>query len=258
MENFPAFLILTDKPCLVVGGGAIAARKTKQLLKANARVTVVAPVLDQSLDELKQSNQITHLAKKYEDDCLNDMCLVIVATDDEALNSTIAEHAKSQNILVNVVDNPKVGTFIMPSVIDRAPVMIAISTGGTSPVLARLLRARLEAMIPASYGKLAEVIVRFRDKVKKQFPQIRERRRFWEHVLQGSVAEMLYAGQDKRAMSLLEKKLQEDFSKEETKGEVYLVGGGPGDPDLLTFRALRLIQQADVVLYDRLVAPAII
>ncbi len=258
MANFPVFLILEKRPCLVVGGGVIAARKTRQLLKAGAKVTIVAIELDESLLELKQTQQIIHLEKKYDESCLNGMTLAIASTNDETLNLTIAEQAKSRNIPVNVVDNPGAGTFIMPSVVDREPVMIAISTGGASPVLARLLRARLETMIPSSYGKLAGLISRFRDQVKKQFPKIRERRRFWEHVLQGAVAEMLYAGQDKRAMSLLEKKLQDDYSNEDSKGEVYLVGGGPGDPDLLTFRALRLIQQADVVLYDRLVAPAIV
>ena len=258
MSNFPAFLILDDQPCLVVGGGAIAARKCQQLLKAGAKVTVVAPVIDSTLEKLKLANQIFHKEKNYDESCLQNMVLVIAATDDEGLNTTIAQQAKAINLQVNVVDNPVAGTFIMPSVIDRSPVMIAISTGGASPVLARLLRARLETVIPSSYGKVADLMARFRDKVKKQIPKIRERRRFWEHILQGPVAEMLYAGQDKRAMVLLEKQLNQDITQVESRGEVYLVGGGPGDPDLLTFRALRLMQQSDVVLYDRLVAPAIV
>ena len=258
MANFPAFLILKNRPCLVVGGGDIAARKCRQILKAGASVTIVAPELKKSFSELKQAHQIDHLEKTYDEDCLQGMHLVIAATDDVNINAKIAEQAISKNILVNVVDNPEKGTFIMPSVIDRNPVIIAISTGGASPVLARLLRARLETMIPSGYGRLANLISRFRDKVKQRFPHIRERRRFWEYILQGPVAEMLYAGQDKRAINLLEKKLLGDFSQDDKTGEVYLVGGGPGDPDLLTFRALRLMQQADVVLYDRLVAPAIV
>lgn len=258
MENFPIFLKLQDRPCLVVGGGVVAARKTQQLLAAGAKVFVVAPEIEASLNKLKQADQMHHLEQEYDESCLQDMKLIIAATNNMQLNNTIAEQAKKKNILVNVVDNPESGSFIMPSVIDRSPVIVAVSTGGASPVLARLLRARLETLIPSNYGKLAALIARFRDKVKQHYPTLRERRRFWEHVLQGPVAEMLYAGQEKNALALLEKKLEQDSSVIETLGEVYLVGGGPGDPDLLTFRALRLMQQADVVLYDRLVAPAIV
>jgi uroporphyrin-III C-methyltransferase / precorrin-2 dehydrogenase / sirohydrochlorin ferrochelatase len=258
MENFPVFLKLKDRPCLIVGGGAVAARKTQQLIAAGAQITLVSPEIESSLIELRKAGKINHREQTYDDACLDDMELVIAATDDHQLNCHIAEQAKSKNILVNVVDKPELGTFIMPSIIDRDPVVIAVSTGGASPVLARLLRARLETLIPSSYGKLATLIARFRDKVKTRFPDMRQRRRFWEDVLQGPVAEMLYAGQEKNALSLLEDQLEQDSPVSESKGEVYLVGGGPGDPDLLTFRALRLMQQADVVLYDRLVAPAIV
>jgi uroporphyrin-III C-methyltransferase/precorrin-2 dehydrogenase/sirohydrochlorin ferrochelatase len=258
MESFPLFLKLQDRPCLVVGGGTVAFRKTQRLLAAGAKVLLVAPELESSIMKLKQENLIHHLEQKYDESCLNNIELVIAATNDMQLNSEIAEHAKAKHILINVVDNPELGSFIMPSVIDRSPVIIAISTGGASPVLARLLRARLETLIPSSYGKLASLIARFRDKVKQRFPDIKQRRRFWEHVLEGSVAELLYAGQEKNALTLLEKQLKQDSPDIESNGEVYLVGGGPGDPDLLTFRALRLMQQADVVLYDRLVAPAIV
>ncbi len=258
MTNFPIFLKLQDRPCLVVGGGEVAARKTQLLISAGAKVFVAAPEIESSLNKMKKSGQIIHLEQTYDENCLQDMELVIAATDDMQLNNTIAHQAKSKNLMVNVVDNPETGTFIMPSVIDRSPVMVAVSTGGTSPVLARLLRARLETLIPAGYGKLATLVARFRNKVKEHYPNIRERRRFWEHVLQGPVAEMLYASQEKNALSLLEKQLEHELPKIESIGEVYLVGGGPGDPDLLTFRALRLMQQADVVLYDRLVAPAIV
>jgi uroporphyrin-III C-methyltransferase/precorrin-2 dehydrogenase/sirohydrochlorin ferrochelatase len=258
MKNFPVFLALQDQVCLVVGGGAVAARKTQQLLNAGAKVFVVAPEIQSSLNELKKAEKIQHIEQEYHEQHLQGMSLVIAATDNSELNNSIAGQAKQKNILVNVVDKPESGTFIMPSVIDRNPVTIAISTGGASPVLARMLRARLETLIPAGYGKLATLIGRFRDKVKQQFPEIKQRRRFWEHILQGPVAEMLYSGQEKNALALLEKQLQQDTDVIEPMGEVYLVGGGPGDPDLLTFRALRLMQQADVVLYDRLVAPAIV
>lgn len=258
MDSFPIFLKLKGRPCLIVGGGSVAARKTQQLLAAEAKVFLVAPEIEISLNKLKQEEKIHHLNQHYDESCLDNIELVVAATDDMQLNSEVAEHAKAKQILVNVVDNPSLGSFIMPSVVDRSPVIVAVSTGGASPVLARLLRARLETLIPSRYGKLASLIARFRDKVKQRFPDIKQRRYFWEHVLQGSVAEMLYAGQEKKALALLEKQLDQESLDVESTGEVYLVGGGPGDPDLLTFRALRLMQQADVVLYDRLVAPAII
>jgi uroporphyrin-III C-methyltransferase/precorrin-2 dehydrogenase/sirohydrochlorin ferrochelatase len=258
MSHFPIFLKLQDQPCLVVGGGDVAARKTLQLLKSGAKVTLLAPKINEVLTTLLQERRISYLQQIYEETSIAGMSLVIAATNDSAVNKLIAQHAKAEKILINVVDNPDAGSFIMPSVIDRSPVMIAVSTGGSSPVLARLLRSRLEALIPSNYGKLAGLISRFRQRVKGHFPNIKERRRFWEHILQGPVAEMLYAGQEQRAMHLLEKQLTGESPSVDSSGEVYLVGGGPGDPDLLTFRALRLMQQADVVLYDRLVAPGIV
>ncbi len=255
---FPIFLKLQDRPCLVVGGGEVAVRKIRQLLASGAQVFVVAPEFESSIIKLNESGKINLLQQTYDESCLQDMELVIAATNDVSLNKSISQQAKLNKIFVNVVDSPESCTFIMPSIIDRSPVMVAVSTGGASPILARLLRARLETLIPSSYGKLASLIARFRNSVKEKFPDIRQRRRFWEHVLQGSVAEMLYAGQEKNALSLLEKQLEQESPHIESRGEVYLVGGGPGDPDLLTFRALRLMQQADVVLYDRLVAPAIV
>ncbi|HSR62823.1 MAG TPA: siroheme synthase CysG [Gammaproteobacteria bacterium] len=258
MAYLPVFLHLADKPCLVIGGGMVAARKIQRLLKAGAKVEVVAPELCAELQHLAGEGRINHVQGNFDREQLRGMSLVIAATDDESINRRVSEEAQTQHIPVNVVDNPALCTFIMPSVVDRSPVQIAISTGGASPVLARLMRARLETLVPASYGRLAEVMARFRQRARERFPKMRERRRFWEHILQGPIAEMLYAGQDKAALDALEKQLENTDSGIDAAGEVYLVGGGPGDPDLLTFRALRLMQQADVVLYDRLVAPAIL
>jgi len=258
MGFLPIFMNVAGRSCLVVGGGEIAARKILQLLKADARIIVVAPQLCSDIAGLVTEAKITHVAEQFSERHLHDVVLVIAATDDPAINRQVSDLARGRNIPVNVVDNPALCTFIMPSIVDRNPVQIAISTGGASPVLARLLRARLETMIPASYGRLAELVGRFREKVRQRYPAMRERRRFWEHILQGPVAEMLFAGQEKAALEALEQQFEGGGQAVSGSGEVYLVGGGPGDPDLLTFRALRLMQQADVVLYDRLVAPAIV
>lgn len=258
MDNFPIFLNLRGKPCLVIGGGKVAGRKVTQLLKTGATLTVIAPELGSVLSGLHEQKRITWIKREYKASALTGMVVVIAATDDRDLNQRVARETQAKNMLVNVVDNPMASSFIMPSIVDRSPVLIAVSTGGAAPVLARLLRSRLEALIPANYGKLAGLIARFRETVKQRFPVIRERRRFWEHVLQGPIAELLYSNQDKKAIGLLEQALEKNVLAAKSVGEVYLVGGGPGDPDLLTFRALRLMQQADVVLYDRLVAPEIV
>jgi uroporphyrin-III C-methyltransferase/precorrin-2 dehydrogenase/sirohydrochlorin ferrochelatase len=258
MSYLPIFVNLKGKPCLVVGGGEVAARKVMQLLKAQGRITVIAPRPCQALIELSEKGLITYKQTEFSPAHLEGAWLVIAATNDFNLNRTISDLAEQRNSLVNVVDAPLLCNFIMPSIVDRAPVQIAISTGGASPVLARLLKARLETLIPAAYGRLAAVMAAFRDRAKRTFPDTNTRRRFWEKVLHGPVAEMLFAGQEKPALATLERLFEDESTEPEMLGEVYLVGGGPGDPDLLTFRALRLMQQADVVLYDRLVAPAIL
>ncbi|MEX2523999.1 MAG: siroheme synthase CysG [Gammaproteobacteria bacterium] len=258
MNYLPIFLNIRGRPSLVVGGGDIASRKVRQLLAAGARITVVAPEMGPELRQLHGEGRIEYREGSFDESLLDNCHLVIAATDDEEVNRQVSEAAGARRLPVNVVDNPALCSFIMPSVVERDPVVIAISTGGAAPVLARLLRARLETMIPSAYGRLAELMRSFRSRVRETFPDMRRRRRFWEDVLQGPVAEMLFAGQDRAALQALEKQLQEGPDGVEAGGEVYLVGGGPGDPDLLTFRALRLMQQADVVLYDRLVAPAIV
>jgi len=258
MKYLPIFYDLSVRSCLVVGAGEIAARKVRQLRKAQASVIIIAPEICEELKGLAESKDINYISEKFSEEILSGKMLVIAATNDEEVNRKVSEMAKAQNIPVNVVDNPDLCSFIMPSIVDRDPVQIAISTGGASPVLARLLRARLETLIPASYGRLAQLMARFRGHVKQRYPKMQERRRFWEHILQGPVAEMIYSGQDIEALNALEKIIENDEPDIDKKGEVYLVGAGPGDPDLLTFRALRLMQQAEVVLYDRLVAPEIV
>jgi uroporphyrin-III C-methyltransferase/precorrin-2 dehydrogenase/sirohydrochlorin ferrochelatase len=258
MNFLPVFLDVRKRLCLVVGGGDVAARKVQQLLNAGARVRVVAPALAPALQTLHARGEIEHIVGEFSPGHLQDCILAVAATGDGEINRTVSDLARERRLPVNVVDNPSLCTFIMPSVVDRSPVVIAISTGGASPVLARLLRARLETLIPSAYGRLADLMRSFRERVKARFPDMRRRRRFWEEILQGPIAEMLFAGQDKAALAALGKRLGDEGDEPWTAGEVYLVGAGPGDPDLLTFRALRLMQQAEVVLYDRLVAPAIV
>ena len=256
--NLPIFLKLKNQPCLIIGGGEVALRKIRSLLKADAKVTVISPEICNELNELTKEEKIYHSQTVFSDQDLMDCKLVIAATDNRKLNKQVSQLAQQRNIPVNVVDDPELCSFIMPSVVERLPVQIAISTGGNSPVLARLLRAKLETLIPSSYGRLADLMGRFRDKAKQQIPDFQQRRHFWENVLQGSIAELLFSGQEKAAENKLESFFNNPDQPLTETGNVALIGCGPGDPDLLTFRALRLMQQADVVLYDRLVAPEIV
>ena len=258
MDFFPIFLKLENRDCLVVGAGKVAARKVTLLLRAGARVQVVAPELCDELAALLAEGDISHLAREFEDNDIDARVLVIAATNRQAVNRRVSELANAKNLPVNVVDQPELCSFIMPSIIDRSPVQVAVSTGGASPVLARLLRARLESYVPAAYGRLAQLVDSFRDKVKQRFSNGEQRRQFWENIMMGEVAEQLFAGRDDTARELLEKTLANSKDTPQPVGEVFLVGAGPGDPDLLTFRALRLMQMADVIVYDRLVAPPIL
>lgn len=257
MKFLPIFMNVQDQTCLVVGGGQVASRKVNMLLRAGARVTVVSPALCQELQEMVSSGSITHENTEFKESHIATPAVIIAATDNEAVNRKVSELAKTRGIPVNVVDAPELCTFIVPSVIDRSPVQIAISTGGSSPVLARLLRAKLETMIPSAYGRLASMVETFRESVKTRFDNSNDIRKFWEKVLEGPVAEMLLAGREKEAHQALQKAVDEAKAPDE-QGEVFLVGAGPGDPDLLTFKALRLMQQADVVVYDRLVSQGIL
>ncbi|MES9862746.1 MAG: siroheme synthase CysG [Candidatus Thiodiazotropha sp. LLP2] len=257
MDFFPIFLDIKNKSCLVIGGGAVAERKTALLLKSGADVVLVSPELTQNLTGWRDMGRLSHVARGFQDEDINDQHLVIAATNDPSLNQQIAALANDKHIPVNVVDQPSLCSFIVPSIIDRSPVVAAVSTGGASPVLARLIRSRLESLIPAGYGRLANLCNRFRQRVKDHFSQAEDRRLFWDRVLEGGVAERVFSGHDDEADQLMERLLSNPKLDQEM-GEVYLVGAGPGDPDLLTFRALRLMQQADVVVYDRLVAKPIL
>ena len=258
MDFLPIFLSLKKRPCTVIGGGEVASRKVTLLLEAGAQVTVYAPTAGETIRRWAADGKVRHVAQEFRPEILDGCVLAIAATDDKSVNRQVSDAAKARNIPVNVVDQPDLCTFIMPSIIDRSPVIVAVSTGGSSPVLARLIRARLETLIPAGYGRLAKLVAKFRDMVKQRFTHPPRRRQFWEEVLQGPIAELVYSGQNAAAEKALQQRIEAFDGSQAPVGEVYLVGGGPGDPDLLTFRALHLMQQADVVVYDRLVSPAVL
>ncbi len=258
MDFLPVFLQLRDRECLVVGGGEVAARKVGLIRRAGGRVTVIAPTLCPGLEEWKARGEIAHRPLEFRPADVETFTVVVAATGDAGVNAAVSAAAHARHIPVNVVDAPGLCSFIFPSIVDRSPVLVAVSSGGASPVLARQLRARLETMIPAGYGRLAEMLGRFRARVGRRFGSALERRRFWERILQGSVSELVFSGREREAEDMIERELSGDGDSGLTRGEVYLVGAGPGDPDLLTFRALRLMQQADVVLYDRLVSPQVL
>ncbi len=256
MQALPIFFNISNRSCVVIGGGDVATRKVNMLLKANAAVTVISPALCPELQALVDDKKIQTVAASYASAQINGACLVVAATDEPSVNEAVSRDAKALSIPVNVVDAPDLCTFTMGSIIERSPIVIAVSSEGNAPVLARYIRTKIETMLPVGYGRIAAIAGEFRDKVKAKFSTTQARRIFWEDVLQGPVVERVLAGQEQAARDLLQN-LLDDKNAAANRGEVFLVGGGPGDPDLLTFRALRLMQQCDVCVYDKLVSPEV-
>ncbi|BEE11173.1 siroheme synthase CysG [Aeromonas dhakensis] len=252
MDYLPIFCRLDNKPVLLVGGGEVAQRKARLLLDAGAQLTVVAPELDPELAELAANGSIEWLAGEFAPAQLAGKWLVVAATDRREVNALVYQSANQARIFANVVDDPKRSSFIMPSIIDRSPLMVAISSGGKAPVLARLLREKLEALLPQHLGAVAAFAGSLRERVKARFASMGERRRFWERLLGADRLGQALARGDSASANQLADSLFADESQ--TGGEVVLVGAGPGDPGLLTLHALRQMQQADVVVYDRLVS----
>ena len=251
---------LSKQSVLLIGGGEVAERKLDLLLKANAKLTIISPQFtDYILSLIKNNKNITAITSNYKSEYMDDsFSFVIAATNDESLNEEIASQANQKGILVNVVDKPNICDFIFPSILERGPITVAVSTGGSSPVLARLLRTKLETMIPGAYGRLAKIVSENRIPVRKKLVNSKSNRIFWEQMLNGKFVELVLSGQDNEAVNYLNNEINRFDEEKKGEGEVYLVGAGPGDPDLLTFRALRLMQQADIALFDRLVHPSII
>jgi uroporphyrin-III C-methyltransferase / precorrin-2 dehydrogenase / sirohydrochlorin ferrochelatase len=259
MQHLPIFLDLIGKPVVVVGGGAAAARRADYLIGAGARVTTFASTLSDDFRAVRHSPNFRHEARDPDAADFSGGELCFIAAEDEPLTLAARAAAERVGALVNVADRPELCDFIMPSIVDRSPLIIAISTGGGSPILGRMLRARLESLIPASYGRLVRLAMSLRERAAEAIPSPTMRRRFWEDALEGPIGELALAGDDRGAEARLERAIEQAARKraEAPRGEVYLVGAGPGDPDLLTFRALRLMQKADVVLYDRLTDEAV-
>lgn len=255
MDIFPISLKLQQQACLIVGGGHIAYRKAVLLAKAGAIVNVVAPVIDANLLEIVEQSQGQYTQALFSAEILlRQYRLVIAATDDAEVNRQVFEACEAENVLVNSVDDPPHCRFMVPAIIDRSPLVVSIASNGTSPVLSRQIRTQLEASIPHGIGALAKFSGQWRSAVKAKIINPDERRIFWEDLYASPLKEQVFNGNLAEADRLIEQALIE-WTK--PKGEVYLVGAGPGDPELLTLKALRLMQQADVVIYDRLVSEPI-
>ncbi len=255
MDYLPLFADLSGRPVLVVGGGDIAARKIELLRRARARVQIASRELCPELQELLDKQELEWVATEFDPAQLDGVFLVIAATDDNHLNTQVFEAANARHKLVNVVDDQPKCTFIFPSIVDRSPLVVAISSSGTAPVLARMLREKIETLLPASLGQMAEVAGLWRDKVKQRFSRMSDRRRFWERAFDGLFASQMSAGNVEEAKRTLDRELLEEPTRQ---GEIFLVGAGPGDAGLLTLKGLQLIQQADVIVYDRLVSEAVL
>ena len=309
MNTFPLFFKLEDRKVLIVGGGDVALRKADLLSRAGACITILAPNISTEIQALLSDSKHALVYENYNKSHMTDARVIIAATDDETLNHQIHADATELNIPVNVVDTPHLCDFIFPAIVDRNPIVIGISSNGKAPVLARLLRARLETLIPQGYGKLAKLAGEFRAEVKTKIPTLTGRRQFWERAFEGQVSQLMFAGNEAQATAQLKADLEstaaalednanntvnlgayspatttsqhadghstetlsatapitaDELTATHTKpaqaavGEVYIVGAGPGDPELLTFKALRLMQQADIVYYDALVSPQVL
>ena len=258
LDYFPAFLRLHGKSCLLVGGGAIAARKAQLLLAAGARLTVVAPAIGTAMAEITTRRDVCCIQREFRKSDVSGHWLVVCATDDVELQRVVYAAAEKAGVFCNSVDATEHSSYITPAIVDRSPVIVAISSGGSAPVLARKIRAQIESLLPAALGRLAEFAGAWRARVSKQLRDIPRRRRFWEAFFDGRVASAVYARQPAAAHRAIAALLSAASGQDKAQGEAWLVGAGPGDPGLLTLRALQIMQSADVIVHDRLVSADIL
>src|SRR3984957_3824900 len=263
MDYLPLFMQLRSQPVVVVGGGHIANRKVDLLRRSGAQITVISPELREELHKLASKGELRYVAERFSEAHIEGATLVIAATNDHDVNVAVSKAAQARKIPVNVVDNPALSTFIFPAIVDRSPIIVAVSSGGESPVLARRVREQIEALLPEKLGALARFMGARRKTVQQALGAL-ARRPFWERIVSGVVGTRVLAGGGTAAEKAFESELRTSHLTTSPTtggsglGEVYLIGAGTGDPDLLTLRALQLLQQADVVLYDRLVPDAVL
>ncbi|MEM9759337.1 MAG: siroheme synthase CysG [Pseudomonadota bacterium] len=256
MEYLPINIRLRGRPVVLIGAGVVAARKARFLLRAGARLQVIAPQRDRAFDTLAREHDIAFENRSYAPGDLEGAELVIAATPDSRVNEAVYREARQRSVPVNVVDSPNLCSFIFPAIVDRSPLTVAVSSSGASPVLARRVRSRIEAMLPAATADIARFARRNRERIRESTRDEDERRRLWEDIIDGPIAQLILNNREDAAQKELDAQLA--AHKPAATGEVYLIGAGPGDPELMTFKALRLLQRADIVLHDRLVNPEII
>ncbi len=260
MDYLPIFRDVSERTVVVAGGGTVAARRCEIALRAGAFVKVFAEKLEDDFRSIREHPRLEHVPRCPRPGDFEGVALAYAACRNEEDDRRVAEMARAAGVPVNVADRPELCDFIMPSIVDRSPMVVAVSSSGASPILARMIRAKLETMLPSAYGRLARFAGDFRDRVMARLKNPENRRRFWERTLDGPMASLVFAGDEQAAETLMTRELEAAEAEERTgiTGEVYLVGAGPGDPDLITFKALRLMQKADVVLYDRLIGDGIL
>lgn len=258
MDYFPAFLKLDGRPCLLVGAGEVAARKARLLLDAGAKVTVIAPEPGAEMSRLLAQGMVKLSAREFQASDVDGHWLVICATSDARVQRSVKRAADDAKIFCNGVDDIENSSYITPAIVDRSPVIVAISSGGAAPVLARKIRAQLESLLPASIGKLAVIARAWRSKVNEKIADAFGRRRFWERVFDGRVASEVNAHGAEAGHRAIAEMLDHAGRTPDEEGEAWLVGAGPGDPGLLTLRALQAMHAADVILHDRLVSKEVL
>ncbi len=258
MDYFPAFLDLQGRQCLIVGGGDVALRKARLLLAAGASVSVVAPETSSAFAAFIDQYGLRWAARRFETEDIAGNWLVVSATGDAGVEKDVYAAATAAGVFCNGVDSKSNCSFITPAIVDRSPVVVAISSGGAAPVLARKLRTRIEMMLPGDYGRLARLAGKWRDRVSAGIVTLRSRRRFWEAVFEGPAKNLAISGNVDAADEEIAKLLQNFAAEPAQPGEAWLVGAGPGDPDLLTIRALQVMQVADVIVHDRLVSDEVL
>ncbi|WP_371170101.1 NAD(P)-dependent oxidoreductase [Aliiroseovarius sp. 2305UL8-7] len=255
MDHLPIFLDIRDRKVVVDGGGTSAARRVERALSAGAEVTVFDPAPEEELRRLIGHKHLTHVARVPQDGDFDGCLIAYGASEDEVRDRFLHQAAKSAGALVNVADVKPLCDFITPSVVDRSPVTIAISTGGAAPIVARILRARIEALLPTGYGRLAEFLSGLRGRIEARVDGGRARRRFWERMIEGPIGDAVLTGDEDRASHLIDQALDRQDAEQ---GGVWLIGTGSGDPELLTFRALGAMQRADVVFHDGSASPELL